>query len=69
MIHVKIKDANPESFEKGMKVFKKLCQKDGFINEIRERRYYKKPSEKKREALKKAIREQKKEAKKHNRED
>jgi len=69
MIHVKIKDTNPESFEKGMKIFKKLCQKDGFMNEIRERRYYKKPSEKKREAIRKAIREQQKEAKKDKREE
>jgi len=46
MIEVKINDKN--SFEKAMRVFKKQCQKEGFLVEIKERRYYAKPSEKKR---------------------
>ena len=46
MIEVKINDKH--DFEKAMKIFKKQCQKDGFLIEIKERRYYSKPSEKKR---------------------
>lgn len=49
MIEVKIK--NPEDkfeFEKAMKTFKKLVNRAGFIQEIRERRYYIKPSAKRR---------------------
>ena len=46
MVEVKINDKN--SFEKAMRVFKKQCQKEGFLVELKERRYYSKPSEKKR---------------------
>lgn len=59
MIEVKINDSNPGSFDKGMRIFKKLCQNDGFMLELRERRYYKKPSIKKREKRLEAIRKQK----------
>ena len=46
MIEVKVTD--PHNFEKAMKIFKKACQKDGFMMELKERRYYSKPSERKR---------------------
>ncbi len=46
MLEVKVNDRN--SFEKAMKIFKKVCQKEGFLVELKERRYYSKPSEKKR---------------------
>jgi ribosomal protein S21 len=46
MIEVKIQD--PHHFEKAMRVFKKACQKDGFMMELKERRFYSKPSERKR---------------------
>lgn len=46
MVEVKITDKN--GFEKAMKIFKKQCQKEGFLMEVRERRYYSKPSERKR---------------------
>ena len=49
MIEVRIYDSDTASFEKAMRTFKKICQKDGFMRELRERRYYKKPSIKKRE--------------------
>ena len=48
MIEVKVADGN--SFEKAMRIFKKACQKDGFMMELKERRFYTKPSEKKRKA-------------------
>ncbi len=59
MIQVKITDNNPSSFEKAMKIFKKLCQNDGFMLELRDRKFYKKPSVKKREKKQEAIRKQK----------
>jgi ribosomal protein S21 len=46
MIEVKVTD--PHEFEKAMKIFKKACQKDGFMMELKERRFYAKPSERKR---------------------
>jgi len=46
MVEVKVNDRN--GFEKAMKIFKKACQKEGFLVELKERRYYSKPSEKKR---------------------
>ena len=46
MIEVKVTD--PHNFEKAMRIFKKACQKDGFMMELKERRFYCKPSEKKR---------------------
>ncbi len=46
MIEVKISD--PHNFEKAMRIFKKACQKDGFMMELKERRFYTKPSERKR---------------------
>lgn len=46
MLEVKINDKN--NFEKAMRQFKKQCQKDGFLVELKERRFYSKPSDKKR---------------------
>ena len=46
MVEIKITDKN--GFEKAMRQFKKLCQKDGFLVELKERRFYCKPSERKR---------------------
>ena len=53
MIEVKISDKS--SFEKAMRQFKKQCQKDGFLVEIKERRYYSKPSDKKRRRVSKKF--------------
>ena len=47
MIHVQVRDNTPEEFEKALRVFKKKCNNDGFLREVRERRYALKPSEKK----------------------
>jgi len=59
MIEVKISDPSTASFEKAMKIFKKLCQKDGFMLELRDRKFYKKLSVKRREKRLEAIRNQK----------
>ena len=49
-ITVHIKD--PRDFDKMLSKFKKICMKDGFLRELRDRRYFKKPSEIKRERKK-----------------
>jgi len=59
MLEIKIKDDSQSAFENGMRIFKKMCQKDGFMLELRERRYYKKPSIKRREIIREALRKQK----------
>ena len=59
MIEVKIHDDSQGSFEKAMKRFKKLCQDDGFMMELRDRRYFIKPSVKKRQKRLETIRTQK----------
>ena len=52
MVEVKVTDKG--GFEKAIRIFKKQCQKEGFLVELKERRYFTKPSEKKR--LKKSSR-------------
>ena len=42
--------------EKMIRRFIKKCKKEKIVEEVRDRRYYKKPSDKKREELKKAER-------------
>ena len=59
MIEVKIHDDSQGSFEKAMKRFKKLSQEDGFMMELRDRKYFTKPSVKKRQKRLEAIRIQK----------
>ncbi|MBF0122223.1 MAG: 30S ribosomal protein S21 [Candidatus Omnitrophica bacterium] len=46
MVEVRVTDRN--SFEKALRTFKKLCQREGFLIELKERRFYLKPSERKR---------------------
>ena len=51
MIEIKVNET--QNFEKAMRHFKKACQKDGFMMELKERRYFTKPSEQKRHKTKK----------------
>ena len=37
-----------DSFEKALKTFKRQCQREGFLMQLKEKRYYTKPSELKR---------------------
>jgi len=53
MVEVKVSDRN--SFEKALRTFKKLCQREGFLVELKERRFYCKPSERKRKKSGKSI--------------
>ena len=49
MIEIIVKKPGDESdFDKSVKLFKKICNNAGFLQEIRERRYFEKPSDKKR---------------------
>ena len=48
------------NLEKAMRVLKKKVQKEGLLREIKERQYYRKPSEIKREAKKQGIKNVKK---------
>jgi small subunit ribosomal protein S21 len=47
-----VKVRNNESFENALKKFKKQCEKEGILSEIKKREHYDKPSVKKK---KKAI--------------
>jgi small subunit ribosomal protein S21 len=53
-----------DDINKVIKIFIKKCKKLGIIDEIRDRRHFVKPSEKKRMAKKRAIRRWKKEQRK-----
>ncbi len=65
MIEVKINDDSQGSFEKAMKRFKKLCQDDNFMLELRDRKYFLKPSVVKRQKKLEAIRKEKIEIRKN----
>jgi len=45
MIEVIPKDNSDRAFEKAMQVFKKIVSKHGVLQEAKERRYFRKPSE------------------------
>jgi len=57
-----------DNLERMVKRFLKKAKKMGIIDEARERRHYKKPSEKKREAKRRAIARHKKEEAKRRKE-
>jgi len=47
------KDSQNREFDKAFKIFKKKVDKDGILFEVKDRRYYIKPSQKLREEAKK----------------
>ncbi len=53
---VKVRDN--ESFEKALRRFTKACEKAGLMSELRKRKHFEKPSEKKKRKLKLAQRKQ-----------
>ncbi len=63
-----LKIGHRDNLERMIKRFLKKAKKMGIIDEARERRHYKKPSEKKREAKRRAIARHKKEEAKRRRE-
>lgn len=56
MLIVKIKDG--ETVDKALRRYKKKFEKTGILKEVRGRMFYKKPSEEKKEVLKKAVNRQ-----------
>lgn len=56
MIGVKVKDN--ESVDRAINRFKKMVTRSRILNEYRDRQQFTKPSKKRREALKKSIRDQ-----------
>ncbi|MDD5069427.1 MAG: 30S ribosomal protein S21 [Candidatus Omnitrophica bacterium] len=54
MAEVKIE--RREDFEKALRKFKMQCKREGIIKNFRERQYYTKPSQKRREKGKKKLR-------------
>ena len=64
MVEVIVRNGN---LEQAMRVLKKKTQKAGIVKELKERQYYQKPSEKKREAKKRGIANFKKQKKKMER--
>ncbi len=53
---VKVKARANESVEQMLKRFKKLCEKEGIVKEIKRVMYYEKPSEQRRRRIRKAQR-------------
>ncbi len=53
---VKVKARTNESVEQMLKRFKKLCEKEGIVKEIKRVMYYEKPSEQRRRRIRKAQR-------------
>jgi len=51
-----IKVNDNESFEKAIRRFKKLCNKEGLMKKLKEMKYYEKPSDKRRRRQQKAAR-------------
>lgn len=49
MPSVKVKDA--DSFEVAMKQFKKQCEREGILSEVKKREHYDKPSVKKKKKI------------------
>ncbi len=53
---VKVKARSNESIEQMLKRFKKLCEKEGLVKDMKRIMYYEKPSERKRRQFRKAQR-------------
>jgi small subunit ribosomal protein S21 len=52
---IKIKSRGNESIDQMLRRFKKLCEKEGLIKDIKRTSYYEKPSERERRKRRKAI--------------
>ena len=51
---IKVKARSGESIQQMMKRFKKMCEKEGLIKDIKRQSYYEKPSERKRRKMRKS---------------
>ena len=52
---IKVKARGNESVEQMMKRFKKLCEKEGLVKDIKRNAYYEKPSERRRRRVRKNV--------------
>ncbi|MBI5724959.1 MAG: 30S ribosomal protein S21 [Planctomycetes bacterium] len=52
---IKIKARSNESIEQLVKRFKKLCEKEGLVKDMKRKSYYEKPSERNRRRQRKSI--------------
>ncbi len=52
LMAIRIKTRGNESAEQMMRRFKKLCEKEGLVKDIKRKEYYEKPSDRKRRAAK-----------------
>lgn len=52
---IKVKARGNESVEQMVKRFKKMCEKEGLVKDIKRNSYYEKPSEKKRRRVRKSV--------------
>jgi small subunit ribosomal protein S21 len=52
---IKVKSRGNESVEQMIKRFKKMCEKEGLVKDIKRNSYYEKPSEKRRRRIRKSI--------------
>jgi small subunit ribosomal protein S21 len=57
---IKIKARGNESVGQMLRRFKKMCEKEGLIKDIKRNSYYEKPSERRRRQLRKATKRQQK---------
>jgi small subunit ribosomal protein S21 len=53
---IKVKSRAGESIQQMVKRFKKMCEKEGVIRDIKKNGYYEKPSEKNRRKRSKSVR-------------
>ena len=53
---IKVRSRTGESVQQMVKRFKKMCEKEGIIRDIKRNSYYEKPSEKNRRRRRKAAR-------------
>ncbi len=53
---IKVKSRSGESVQQMVKRFKKMCEKEGVIRDMKRNSYYEKPSEKNRRRRRKAAR-------------
>lgn len=52
---IRVKSRSGETVEQMMRRFKKLCEKEGLIKDIRRKEFYEKPSERARRAARKSL--------------
>lgn len=57
---LKVKSRGNETVEQMLRRFKKLCEKEGLIKDMKRIAYYEKPSEKRRRQLRKAQKREQK---------